>query len=133
MLSRICGISLAGLLAFFSLAGCNNTLNPLCGSARPMPVIGSLSPSTITFAQVQQGFVLTVNGSNIVSSSEVVINSTPLSPTVVSEEQLKVKLTTDVISAPGPVKVSVLTPSGNSGNLDCTSGGQSSALVLTVN
>jgi len=133
MLSRNCGISLAGLLAFFCLAGCNNTLNPLCGSARPMPVIGSLSPSTITFAQVQQGFVLTVNGSNIVSSSEVVINSTPLSPTVVSDEQLKVKLTTDVISAPGPVKVSVLTPGGNSGNLDCTSGGQSSALVLTVN
>ena len=133
MFSRNYGISLAGLLAFFSLAGRNNTLNPLCGSARPMPVIGSLSPSTITFAQVQQGFVLTVNGSNIVSSSEVVINSTPLSPTVVSDEQLKVKLTTDVISEPGPVKVSVLTPSGNSGNLDCTSGGQSSTLVLTVN
>jgi len=133
MLSRNCGISLAGLLAFFCLTGCNNTLNPFCGSARPTPVIGSLSPSTITFAQVQQGFVLTVNGSNIVSSSEVVINSTPLSATVVSDEQLKVKLTTDVIFAPGTVKVSVLTPSGNSGNLDCTSGGQSSALVLTVN
>jgi len=133
MLSRNCGISLAGLLAFFFLAGCNNTLNPLCGSARPTPVIGSLSPSTITFAQVQQGFVLTVNGSNFVSSSEVDINSTPLSPTVVSDEQLKVKITTDVVSAPGPVKVSVLTPSGNSGSLDCTSGGQSSALVLTVN
>ena len=133
MLSRNCGFSLTGLLALFFLAGCNNTLNPLCGSARPTPVIGSLSPSTITLAQVQQGFVLTVNGSDFVSSSEVAINSTPLSPTVVSDEQLTVRLTTDVISAPGHVSVSVLTPSGNSGNVGCTSGGQSSALVLTVN
>jgi IPT/TIG domain len=132
MLSRNCGFSLAGLLALFCLAGCNNTLNPLCGSARPMPVIGSLSPNPITFAQVQQGIVLTVNGSDFVSSSEVMINSTSLSATVVSDQQLTVKLTTDVISAPGQVKVSVMTPSGNSGDLGCTSGGQSSALALTI-
>jgi hypothetical protein len=133
MLSRNCGFTLAGLLTLFFLAGCNNTLNPLCGSARPMPIIGSLSPATVTFAQVQQGLVLTVNGSDFVSSSEVIINSTSLSPTVVSNEQLTIKLTTDVISAPGQVNVSVLTPSGNSGNLGCTSGGQSGALALTVN
>jgi IPT/TIG domain len=133
MLSRNYHFFLAGLLALLFLAGCNNTLNPLCGSARPAPVIGSLSPSTITFAQVQQGTMLTVNGSNFVSSSQVMINSTSLSPTVLSDEQLTVKLTTDVISAPGNVNVSVLTPSGNSGDLGCTSGGQSSVLALTVN
>jgi hypothetical protein len=133
MPSRTCALSLAGLLALLFLSGCNNTLNPLCGSARPAPLIGSLSPSTMTFAQVQQGSVLTVNGSNFVSSSEVMINATPLSATVVSDQQLKVKLTTDVISGPGTVKVTVNTPSGNSGDLGCTSGGNSSALVLTVN
>lgn len=133
MFFRNCGVSLAALLALFALVGCNNSLNPLCGSARPAPVIGSLSPSTMSFSQVQQGSVLTVNGSDFVSSSQVVINSTPLSPTVVSNEQLKVTLTTDVISAPGTVKVMVQTPSGNSGNLGCTSGGESSPLVLTVN
>jgi hypothetical protein len=133
MFSRNCSLSLAGLTVLFLFAGCNNTLNPLCGSARPAPVIGSLAPSTVSFAQVQQGFVLVINGSDFVSSSEVVINSTPLSSTVVSNEQLEVKLTTDVISAPGPVQVSVQTPSGNTGNLGCTSGGKSSALVLTVN
>jgi hypothetical protein len=42
-------------------------------------------------------------------------------------------LTTGVISGPGPVTVSVSTPSGNTGDLGCTSGGKSSALVLTVN
>ncbi len=133
MPSRACGLSLAALLALLFLAGCNNTLNPLCGSSRPAPLIGSLSPQTMSFAQVQQGSVLVVNGSHFVSSSEVVINATPLSTTVVNAQQLKVTLTTGVISGPGPVNVTVRTPSGNSGDLGCTSGGNSSVLVLTVN
>ena len=116
MPSRTCALSLASLLALFVLPGCNNTLNPLCGGARPAPQIGYLSPSTMTFSQVQQGSPLIVNGSRFVSASEVVINKTPLSATVVSDEQLKVKLSTDVISAPGSVKVMVQTPSGNSGD-----------------
>jgi hypothetical protein len=134
MPSRTRSLSLAGLFALLFLAGCgNNTLNPLCGSARPAPLIGSLSPSTVSFAQVQQGSTLVVNGSQFVASSEVVINGTPLATTVVSSQQLKVKLTTGVISGPGAVKITVHTPSGNSGDLGCTSGGNSAVLVLTVN
>jgi hypothetical protein len=133
MPSRTFGLSLAALLALVFLAGCNNTLNPLCGSARPVPLIGSLSPSTISFAKVQQGSVLIVNGSHFVSSSEVVINAQVLSTTIVSSQQLQVTLTTGVISGPGPVNVSVHTPSGNSGDLGCTSGGNTSVLVFTVN
>jgi hypothetical protein len=124
---------LATLLSVLFLPGCSNTLNPFCGSARPAPLIGSLSPSTVSFAQVQEGFLLIVNGSNFVSSSEVVINGKALGATVVSSQQLKILLNTDVISGPGAVNVSVLTPSGNSGDLGCTSGGKSSVLVLTVN
>ncbi len=134
---RICGLSVAGLclvaVLALSAAGCNNTLNPLCSSARPLPQIGSLSPSSITFAQVQQGVTLTVNGSNFVSSSEVVINTTPLSATVVNAQQLKVKLSSDVIAGPGTVNVTVRTPSGNTSDLGCTSGGDSSVLALTIN
>jgi hypothetical protein len=133
MLSRTLSVSLAGLFTLFTLSGCNNTLNPLCGSSRPAPLIGSLSPSTVTFSQVQSGVTITVKGSHFVSASEILINSTPLSATVVSDQQLTVKLSTDVISAPGSVNVMVNTPSGNSGDLGCTSGGKSSALVLTVN
>ena len=134
MASRICGLSLAALLALLFLPGCgNNTLNPFCGSARPAPLIGSLSPNTMTFAEVQQGDTLTVTGSHFVAASQVVINTTPLSATVVSDQQLKIKLSSDVISGPGTVKVSVVTPSGNSGDVGCTSGGTSSVLVLTVN
>lgn len=127
-------LSLACLFALaFTMVGCNNTLNPLCGSARPVPQIQSLSPSSMTFGDVQQGALLTVNGSQFVSSTQVVINSTVLSATVVSPQQLKVKLSTDVILAPGPVKVMVETPSGNSADVGCTSGGKSSVLTLTVN
>ena len=129
MFSRL---SFAVILSLLFLPGCSNTLNPFCGSARPVPVIGSLSPSTVTFAQVQQGVTLTVNGNNFVSSSEVVINGTTLGATVISAQQLTILLTTDVISGPGTVSVSVLTPTGNSGDLGCTSGGKSSALMLTV-
>jgi hypothetical protein len=111
--------------------GCN-AANPLCGSARPSPIIGSLSASTITFAEVQQGFVLTVYGSQFVSSSVGVINGTTLSTLVTSSTQLQVTITTTVISAPGTANVTVNTPSGNSGDLGCTSGGTSSALVLTI-
>jgi len=121
------------VLAVSMLLGCNNTLNPLCGSARPVPVIGSLSPNTMSFADVQQGSTLIVNGSHFVSATQVVINTTPLAATVVSDQQMKVKLSTDVIPAPGQVNVMAQTPSGNSSDLGCSSGGNSSVLTLTVN
>ena len=129
------GLVIFGLLtvSLSFLSGCSNALNPFCGSARPAPVIASLSPSTIAFTQVQQGTTLVVSGSHFVASSEVLINSTLLSATVVSDTELQVKLTTGVISGPGAVNIVVDTPSGNSGDLGCTSGGKSSALVLTVN
>jgi hypothetical protein len=119
------------LLAVLVLQGCN-ALNPLCGSARPAPVIGSLSDSTITFAQVQQGFLLTVNGSHLVASSVVVINGTTLSTQVVSNQELQVTITATLISGPGTASVTVNTPSGNSGYVGCSSGGTSKALVLTI-
>jgi len=128
------GVSFACLMVLsLSILGCNNAINPFCGSARPAPLIGSISPSTVPFSQVQSGTTLTVNGSHFVSSSEVLINSVPLSATVVSDQQLNVTLNTDVINGPGQVQVEVRTPSGNTSDLGCSSGGTSSALMLTVN
>ena len=129
MPSRLKLVALAPLVL---LASCSNAFNPFCGSARPAPLIGSLSPSTVTFAQVQQGVKLTVNGSHFVAASEILVNGTTLGPTVVSTQQLQVMLTTDVIPAPGQFNIKVTTPSGNVGDVGCTSGGTSSALVLTV-
>ena len=119
------------LLAVLILQGCN-ALNPLCGSARPAPSISSLSATTITFAQVQQGFLLTVNGSQIVSSSVVVINGTTLSTQVLNSSQLRVTVTAALITGPGTAAVTISTPSGTSGDLGCTSGGTSHALMLTI-
>jgi hypothetical protein len=131
MPSRTAVLSLAVLLALLFFPGCNAT-NPICGSSRPAPLIGSLSPSTMDFAQVQQGAALIVNGSQFVSSSVVVVNGETLSTTVTSSKQLRVTITTGLISGPGPVNVFVQTPGGNSGDLGCASGGKSSVLVLTI-
>jgi hypothetical protein len=119
------------LCAMLILQGCN-ALNPLCGSARPSPDIASLSAGIITFSQVQQGFVLTVNGSHIVASSVVLINGTTLTTLVVSSTELQVTLTDTVISGPGTATVTIKTPGGNSSDLGCTSGGTSHALTLTI-
>ena len=127
-------LTLAALLAvLFLLPGCNNTLNPFCGSARPVPMIGSLTPSTVNFTQVEQGVVLTVKGAKFVAASQVEINGKPLATSVLSDSQLKVTLSTGVISGSGAVNVVVNTPSGGSGDVGCSSGGNSSTLVLTVN
>ena len=99
----------AALLALFFLAGCG-TSNPICGSSRPKPLIGSLSPSTIDFAQVQQGTVLIIKGSQFVSSSVAVVNGQTLSTTFVSSQELQVPITTGLISGPGNLNVFVQTP-----------------------
>ena len=133
MFSRTSVLSVAALLALVFHTGCNNALNPLCGSSGPAPLIGSLAPSTMSFAQVQEGTLLIVNGSQFAPSSEVVINGKTLGATVINAQQLSVMITTSLISAPGSVKVTVHTPGGNSGDLGCSSGGDSSALLLTIN
>ena len=125
-------LKLVALAPLVVLAGCSNALNPFCGSSRPAPLIGSISPSTITFSEVQQGVLLKVNGSNFVPASELVINGKTLGATIVSSQQLQIMLTGGVVSGPGNVSVKVTTPSGNVGDVGCTSGGTSSALTLTV-
>jgi hypothetical protein len=81
---------------------------------------------------VQQGFLLSVNGSQFVSSSVVIINGTTLSTTVTSAQLLQVTITTALIPDPGTATVTVSTPSGDSGDLGCTSGGTSSTLDLSI-
>jgi hypothetical protein len=119
------------VLALFVFQGCTS-LNPLCGSARPSPTIGSLSPSTVTFTEVQQGFLLAVNGSHFVSSSVVVVNGTTLSTLATSSQQVQATITTAVISASGNRKREGQYSERELGDLGCTSGGTSQALVLTI-
>ena len=63
---RPLGALLLALLVFQGY----KALNRLCGSARGrVPIIGSVSANTITFAEVQQGFLLSATGSQFVPSS----------------------------------------------------------------
>ena len=119
------------LLGSMLLAGCG-VLNPFCGSARPKPVLTSLAPNPASLAQVQQGLLLTVNGSNFYSSSRVVWNGAVLHTTVVSSTQLQAQITTAQISSPGTAQIIVHTPANLSGDLGCDSGGDSTALTFTV-
>jgi hypothetical protein len=129
-----CRIVVLGLwlVALLLLPGCN-AVNPLCGSARPLPILSSISPATMVFSQVPPSFVLTATGSHFVSSSVVVFNGATLATVVISSSEMTVNIASSMIPAPGSFKVFVQTPAGNSGDLGCSSGGTSSSQVLTVN
>jgi hypothetical protein len=129
--SRICRLS-ALLFLLLVLPGCN-ALNPLCGSARPVPILNSISPATEIFSQLPSTFVVTASGSHFVSSSVAVFNGATLATSVISSTQLTVTISSSMITAPGSFNVTVQTPGGNSALVGCSSGGTSSAQVLTVN
>jgi len=122
---------LALLIPLLLLSGCNS-LNPLCGSARPAPVLDSVSPTTIAFSQLSSSFSLKLTGSHFVSSSVIVFNGTKLPTTVVSSSQMTATITSSMISGPGSYSIQVQTPAGTSGDLGCSSGGNSSTMTLTV-
>ena len=109
-----------------------SALNPFCGSSRPTPVLASLSPSSVAFSQIQQSFVLALNGSKFDASSVVIVNGITVTPVVASHQLIQVTLTTKVITAPGTANVLVRTPAGTTGDLGCSSGGTSATLSLTV-
>ena len=119
------------LLTVLCLAGCGG-YNPFCGSARPKPVITSLVPNSATLTQVTQGVLLTVNGGNFYSSSVLIWNGASLPTIVINSKRLQVTITTTQISVAGTAQVYVHTPSNLSGDLDCSSGGDSSPLSFTV-
>jgi hypothetical protein len=129
-ISAVC--RLAPLLLILTLLPGCKALNPLCGSARPRPVIASISPSSIAFVQVPPSFDLTVNGSKFVGVSVVIFNGVTLPTVVNSTSKLTVTLTSAMITAPGTYNVVVHTDGGNTGNLGCDSGGNSGTLVLTI-
>jgi hypothetical protein len=123
-------IILAGSILL--LSGCN-AINPACGSARPSPVLTSIDPTSVSFADVQKTFTLNVAGSRFVASSVAVIDTVQLATVVTSSTTMTATVGPTDIKAPGTVQVWVFTPAGNSGDLGCSSGGNSSKTSLTVN
>jgi hypothetical protein len=119
------------LLGIMFLVGCA-ALNPFCGSARPKPGLTSLEPNSASLAQVEQSFLLTVNGSHFYSNSYLLWNGEALPTTVVSSTQLQATITATQISSTGTAQIAVHTPANLSGDLGCDSGGNSAALTFTV-
>src|SRR5580658_4016974 len=103
------------LLVLLLLPGCN-ALNPLCRSARPSPILNSISPATVVFSELPPSFVITATGSQFVSSSVVVFNGATLATTVFSTSQLTATITSSMIPAPGSFNVVVQTPGGTTGD-----------------
>jgi hypothetical protein len=126
-------VRLAHLLVLLVLLSGCNSLNPLCGSARPAPVLSSVSPATIAFSQLPATFSLTLTGSQFVSSSVALFNGTTVATTVTSKSQLTATVPSSLVTGPGSYSVQVQTPAGNSADVGCSSGGKSTTLTLTVN
>jgi hypothetical protein len=87
----------------------------------------------MVFSQLPPSFVLTATGGHFVSSSVVVLNGATLPTAVISSSVLTINITSSMITAPGSFKVVVQTPAGTTGDFGCSSGGTSSAQILTVN
>ena len=129
--NQIRKLLLATLLGSMFLTGCG-VHNPFCGSARPVPVLSGLAPNPVSFAQVQQGLVLTVNGSHFYSESIVLWNGDALSTIVVSSTELQTTVTTTQMPSPGSAQIVVHTPPNLAGDLGCDSGGDSQPSTFTV-
>lgn len=125
-------VHLSHLLALLLLLSGCNSLNPLCGSTRPVPVLTSVSPMTIAFSQLPATFSLILTGSQFVSSSVVSFNGTTVPTTVNNNSQLTATVASSLIAGPGSYSVQVQTPAGNSADFGCSSGGKSATLTLTV-
>jgi hypothetical protein len=83
------------------------------GTAAPLPVISSLSPS-----QVYSGgaaFTLQVNGSGFTSASTVVVNGTPLATTYASSSSLSAQVPASDLYEWGQLNVQVVTPAPGGG------------------
>jgi hypothetical protein len=132
MPSRSTTLSLVALMvAALGLPGCS-AINPLCGSSRPTPALTSINPTTVTDAEVQATLTLNLVGSHFVGASVVEINNVQVATDVTSSTTIKATVGPASVSGAGVYKVWVNTPSGNSGNLGCDSGGNSSQASLTV-
>ena len=132
MASRFAQWSLAiPLLGVFAWPGCS-AINPLCSSSRPVPVLTSINPTSVTATEAKGTFILNVTGSQFVSASVVVINKVTVASDVTSSTTIKATVGAANLNGAGTYGVWVNTPAGNSGDLGCDSGGSSSQATLTV-
>jgi hypothetical protein len=89
--------------------------------SNPVPSISSLSPSSATAGAA--AFTLTVNGSNLISTSTVQWNGSNLTTTFVSATQLTATITAMDVAAAGNANVTVVNPTPGGGTSGAASFG----------
>src|SRR5438874_2186 len=88
----------------------------------PVPTITSISPTSIAAGSAD--FILTVNGTNFVSTSTVNWNGAPLATSFVSSTQLAATVPASLVATAGTASITVVNPSPG--------GGTSSAQTFTI-
>ncbi len=131
MFSRFDTRPIALPLAILAIPGCSS-IDPLCGSSRPVPALSSISPTSVTEAQVKDTFTLNAKGTQFVAASVVVVNKIQVATDVTSSTTIKATVGPADLHGAGTFSVWVNTPAGNSGDLGCSSGGSSGQTTLTV-
>jgi hypothetical protein len=80
----------------------------------PVPVLNSISPSSVTAGA--PNFVLTLTGSNFVSSSTILVNGTPVQPnSYPAPTSASVDIPASAVSTVGPVSITVSNPTPGGG------------------
>jgi hypothetical protein len=126
---KITGIFLLATLSVFSFGcgyGSNYNSNGMNGTQPSTPNITALSPNSAPHGNA--AFVLTVNGTGFSTSSMVVWNSTSLSTSMVSGQQLTAQVAAADVATPGMVTVHV----NNPGTGIYASGVNSNSMTFTV-
>jgi len=100
----------------------NNSSSVSTAVVYPAPTISSLSPSDATAGG--PAFLLTVNGSNFVSGSQVQWNASPRATNFVSSTQLTASISESDTATAGTATVTVVNPP--------TGGGTSNGLTFTI-
>jgi len=88
----------------------------------PMPVIASITPASVM--EGVAAFTLDIKGSGFITGSIVQWNSTPLTATLVSQNEINAAVPATLITANGSVQVIVTTPAPG--------GGQSTAATFNI-
>lgn len=116
--------SLSALLLLATIFSCakTSTVDNTGGTSNPVPVITAISPASVTASDPT--FILTVNGTDFISSSTIKWNGTVLTTTYVSATQLTATVSASLIASAGTANITVF--NGTPG------GGTSNAVIFTI-
>ena len=90
--------------------------------ANPVPMLSSLSPSSVLAGSA--GFNLVLTGTNFVSNSSVELNGTPLTGTLAANGTLTAAIPANLLASAGTISIVVMNPTPG--------GGSSSAVTFAV-